>query len=677
MVNLQTIRRSVSSVSGRLLTGTSLIHIVLIPALLWMVYSLSSGSLKQQFISNARSSAGLLATTIAPIDPIADPDIIIGLLDDIMLAGDVLYAEIALPSGRVIQNQIILNDDSLTFIEDLEFGQHNESIYFIAVPIEFHALGTTAALRIGYDEYPLNEQLNHMFRNVSIIMLTYFMLSLLLVAYIGYRTTIPLNKLRIASRRIRHGHAEADLDIRSNVTDVRDLARDLDLMRKELVAQASALEHQALHDSLTTLPNRVLLDDRLEQAVLTSDRKDNPFALLLMDLDHFKDVNDSLGHQAGDEVLRQAAARLDKVTRKTDTVARLGGDEFAVLLFGAKHDAIRVAKQIIDEMARAFIVNRQPLHVGASIGIANFPQHGESAEELMRKADIAMYEAKKSSLHYKTYTYSDDKSDPSKLTLSNDLRTAIEQNQFVLHYQPKINLKTKELEGVEALVRWNHPERGMLIPNEFISFAERSGFIIELTTHILDIAINDAARWYHEKRPIEVSVNLSPKNLLDSALPERIRGFLSDAGLPADYLSLEITENAIIQEPQRARDILLTLKDMGVRTIIDDFGTGYSSLVYLRQLPVTEIKIDKSFVIDMTQNDDDRHIVQATITMAHDLGLSVTAEGIENTITAKQLRNYDCDKGQGFLYSRGLPVDELNHWRIEYSRSLIRKVDNR
>jgi len=163
--------------------------------------------------------------------------------------------------------------------------------------------------------------------------------------------------------------------------------------------------------------------------------------------------------------------------------------------------------------------------------------------------------------------------------------------------------------------------------------------------------------------------------LLDSALPERIRGFLSAAGLPADYLSLEITENAIIQEPQRARDILLTLKDMGVRTIIDDFGTGYSSLVYLRQLPVTEIKIDKSFIIDMTQSDDDRHIVQATITMAHDLGLSVTAEGIENAITAKQLRNYDCDKGQGFLYSRGIPVDELNHWRVEYNRSLIRKVD--
>ncbi|MFV2005363.1 MAG: putative bifunctional diguanylate cyclase/phosphodiesterase [Gammaproteobacteria bacterium] len=677
MVNLQTIRRSIYSVSGRLLTGTLLIHIILIPILLWMVYTLSSDSLKQQFVSNARSSAGLLATTLAPVDPIADSDIMIDLLDDIMLAGDVLYAEIALPSGQIIQNQIILNDDSLTFIEDLEFGQHKDSIYFIAVPIDFHSLDTSAALRIGYDEYALNEQLNIMFRYVSITMLSYFILSLLLVAYIGYRTTVPLNKLRNASRRIRHGHIDADLDIKSGITDVRDLARDLDLMRKELVAQASALEHQALHDSLTGLPNRVLLEDRLEQAVLTSDRHDNPFALLLMDLDHFKDVNDNLGHQAGDEVLRQVATRLNNVIRKTDTFARLGGDEFAVLLFGVKHVAVRVAKQLVDEMAHAFIVNQQPLHIGVSIGIASFPQDGESAEELMRKADIAMYEAKNSSLHYKAYTRSNDKSDPTRLTLSNDLRTAIEQNQFVIQYQPKINLKTEELEGVEALVRWNHPERGLLFPNEFINFAESSGFIIELTTHILKIAINDAARWYHEDRPIEVSVNLSPKNLLDNALPERIRGFLSDSGLPADYLSLEITENAIIQEPQHARDILLTLKDMGVRTIIDDFGTGYSSLVYLRQLPVTEIKIDKSFVIDMVHNDDDRHIVQATITMAHDLGLSVTAEGIENTITAKQLRNYNCDKGQGFLYSRGLPIDELDHWLVEYNRSLIRKVNKK
>lgn len=674
MVNLLKIKRAFFSLSGRLMTGITAIHFILIPLLLGSVLYFVNNTMKEQFISDTRHMMGLIAASLTPIDFVTNRITTINLMDEIILSGNILYAEISLPDGNKITSLLEVQNKDIIFIEDLEFDQHNDDIYFIEIPIDINDVNVVSTLRVGFDEKPLTEQLDIITMYLCSIILAYIVINLVLVFYLGRRTTMPLKKLRQASREIRQGHIDADLDIQSPVTDVRDLAIDLDLMRQELVSQASALKHQALHDALTGLPNRVLLEDRLQQAALKGNRKVEPFALLLMDLNRFKEVNDTLGHQAGDEVLRQAALRLRNAVRSEDTVARLGGDEFAVILYGTDNNSDVVAESLAIEMQRAFTVGEQTLHVGASIGISHYPEQSKDAEELMRQADIAMYEAKRSGLHYKTYHKSHDKQMLEKLALSNEFHEAIITHQIILHYQPKIDLRTGEFSEVEALARWNHSEHGLIMPEKFITLAEKKGFIIDLTNSLLQTAINDAAKWYHLGHPIEVSLNLSPKNLLDDDLPQRIERMLKKANLPAKYISLEITENAIIQDPGRARDILLTLKEMGVRSAIDDFGTGYSSLVYIRQLPVSEIKIDKSFVVDMIQNDDDLVIVKATTRMAHDLGLTVTAEGVESAVVHEYLKKIGCDKGQGYHYSKALPFDELNKWRVHYNRSQIHGV---
>lgn len=648
---------------------------LLVPLLLLSVLYFVNSTLKEQFINDARSKAGLTASTLSQINPFTNRDKIASQMDEIILSANIVYAEIAMPNGKKITSVLEMPLYEVMFIEDLGFGQHHDDIYYIALPVQFKGIDAVAALRIGFDELLIAEQLSKITRILCAILAIYIALNLTLVFFLGKRTTKPLKTLLLATRRIRHGHVDTHLDIESPVTDIRELTVGLDLMRQELVSQASALKHQATHDALTDLPNRVLLEDRMQQMVLANSRKHTPFCLLLMDLDRFKEVNDTLGHQTGDEVLRQAAQRLSNTIRKGDTVARIGGDEFAVLLHGADTlNADRVAESLILEMKRAFVVEGQLLHIGASLGISHFPDQCDNAEELMRLADIAMYEAKKSVLHYKTYNTSHDEQSLERLTLSNGLREAINTGQITLHYQPKIDLQTGEFKAVEALARWQHPEQGLLMPDKFITLTENNGLIIELTNSLLELAINDASKWYQSGQAIEVSVNLSPKNLLDDTLPDRIADLLEAACLPSEYLSLEITENAIIQEPEIAGNILLTLKEMGVRSIIDDFGTGYSSLVYLRHLPVDEIKIDKSFVLGMMHNDDDQQIVKATIRMAHDMGLTVTAEGIENAVISDQLKKLNCDKGQGYYYSKALTVEKLDEWRVQFLCSQFRKV---
>ncbi len=655
------------------MTGVVVIHVVLVPLLLGGLLYYVSNTLKDQFISDARFSAGLVASTIAPFNPGVNRDATTSLMDEIILSGNIMFAEIVLADGVVVKSLFDISED-IEFVEDFEFGMHGDEIYFISVPVYMNDGEVIAELRIGFDEAPLTQQLNRILFHLCLIILAYIIVNLVMVFYLGRRMTLPLKKLRRASRSIRNGYATADLDVKSPVTDIRDLAVDLDLMRNELVMHATKMRHQAMHDALTGLPNRLLLEDRMRQAMLTSGRQVEPFALLLMDLDRFKEVNDTLGHHVGDEVLRKAATRLRKVIRKGDTVARLGGDEFAVLLHGAINNVDVVAEVMVEEMRRAFHVGERSLRIGASVGISYFPRLAENTEELLRQADIAMYVAKKNQCHYATYHQDYGVRAMEKLTLNNDLREAVRNQQFVLHYQPKINLQDGSLKGVEALVRWQHPERGLLSPDKFIPLAEINGNITDLTVKLIEIAARDAALWYSEGQPAEISLNLSPLNLHEEALPEHVKQCLDAVNLPAKYFSLEITENAIIQEPEVARDILLRLKSMGVRAIIDDFGTGYSSLVYLRHLPVNEIKIDKSFVLDMRKNRDDYQIVKAIIRMAHDLGLQVTAEGIENSVVSAILNKLGCDIGQGYYYSKALPFDEFNQWRAQYERIQLQRV---
>lgn len=666
---------SLKSLSGRLLTGVTAVHVILLPLLVGSIIHLVNLTLKDQFVDDARSTAGLIASTISPNNPIKHRASTAAVIDNLMLSGNVIYAELALPSGQIITSTLdILNINSTIFREDLEFDEHDDQTYFIAVPVFLDGIGSASSLRIGFDEKPITDEIENITNTLLATVFCYILINLVLVYYLGKHTTKPLHDLRQASKMIRLGNTDTQLDVESPVTDVRELATDLNLMRKELLMQTSALKHQATHDTLTGLPNRALLEDRTQRAVLAYSRKQEPFTLLLMDLDKFKEVNDTLGHQAGDEILIQASRRLRGIVRQEDTIARLGGDEFAILLLNNEDAAERVAQEVLEQMQRAFNICKQTLHIGASIGIAHYPNNSNSVEELIRQADIAMYEAKKSDRHYMTYNRNHDRQAMENLTLRNDLRLAIDRRQIALHYQAKVDMRSGDIIGVEALARWQHLTKGEISPERFIAIAESTGMISELSDQLLEIAVCDAASWNRIGHPIEISINLSPNKLLDSNLISHVKYLLGRENLPPELLSLEITENAIIQKPERARAILLTLMDLGVRTIIDDFGTGYSSLGYLRQLPVSEIKIDKSFVIDMINNADDLNIVKAIIRMAHDLDLCVTAEGIENIAISDKLSQLGCDKGQGFLYSKALPVDQFNDWRFQYNRSRIQGV---
>lgn len=433
--------------------------------------------------------------------------------------------------------------------------------------------------------------------------------------------------------------------------------------RKEHQAE---VEYQALHDALTNLPNRALLADRLQQAIMTAKRESRAIALLIMDLDHFKDINDTLGHHHGDIVLQKVAHRMLAVLRKSDTVARLGGDEFAILLPAADLEhAIDLSEKLLNVLEDPIEIDEYSFLIGGSIGIALFPEHGVDGSTLMRRADVAMYVAKRENRGYAVYELTQDQHSLKNLSLMSELRSAIDNEELQLYYQPVIDLQKGKIGGVEALVRWQHPRRGLLYPDSFIPMAEQTGLIGALSVWVLKQATQQSAVWAESGIELRVAVNLSVRNLHDVRFPEQVYAIVESGEARPTLLRLEITETAIMSDPDRALEILNRLSAMGVRVSIDDFGTGYSSLAYLKQLPVDEIKIDKSFVMGMAVDENDAVIVRSTIDLAHNIGLKVVAEGVEDQTTYDLLRGLHCDSAQGFLMSKPLTLKELNTWLTE------------
>jgi diguanylate cyclase (GGDEF)-like protein len=427
--------------------------------------------------------------------------------------------------------------------------------------------------------------------------------------------------------------------------------------------QAAQNQHQALHDGLTGLPNRALLHDRIERAVLSCEREGAVGAVMVLDLDRFKDVNDTLGHAQGDELLREVGPRLEGVLRATDTVARLGGDEFAILLHCVDPDAVGlVASKVVETLERPFEIDGVTIDIGASVGVARYPDHGEDVGTLLQRADVAMYQAKAAGTGWQAYEAAHDGHSRGRLALVGELRGAIQRDELVLHYQPKVELSDGEARGVEALVRWDHPDRGLLAPGEFIPLAEQTGLIRSLTRWVLDEALRQVARWRAEGMTLTVAVNLSARTLLDPTLPEVVDRALRRHGLEAGALELEITESSLMADPSRARDILGRLRDLGVRLAIDDFGVGHSSLAYLGRLPVDDIKVDRSFVLGMEEDPGDAAIVRSTIELARSFGLETVAEGVETSWAWHRLAEMGCDRVQGYLLSRPMPAAELAGW---------------
>jgi diguanylate cyclase (GGDEF)-like protein len=424
--------------------------------------------------------------------------------------------------------------------------------------------------------------------------------------------------------------------------------------------QMEEIEHRALYDELTGLPNRTLFRDRIEQAILAARRQERSSIVMLLDIDRFREINDALGHETGDLLLREVGARLSGELRASETFARLGGDEFGILLPAGRIDeAMRVAQRVHASLEAPFTLKDLPLEVATSIGVVAYPEHGGDADTLLQRADVAMYVAKDGHAGTAVYDPEQDTNDAVRLTLAGELRRALENEELVVHFQPKAELDTGLVVGAEALVRWQHPERGFIPPNEFVPIAERTGLIKPLSRYVLAAAIRQCAAWNAAGFELHVAVNLTIPDLLDLELPDGIGGVLAETGVRADQLELEITESMILADPFRVRLVLNRLNEMGLRLAIDDFGTGYSSLAYLRSLPVQTIKIDRSFVMDMSENANDATIVRSTIELGRNLGLRVVAEGVESQEVWDALRAQGCSLAQGYFIGRPTAAEDL------------------
>ena len=501
-------------------------------------------------------------------------------------------------------------------------------------------------------------------------------LFILIAGYIFLSRKI-LRPIADVTHALREESRGVETELHSNIRllETRNLVAAFRELRKQIHNRQKELEYHALHDDLTGLANRSLLIDRLNQAIHNAKQDNNSFAILIMDLDHFKEVNDTLGHEVGDKLLQQVAKRLHHILREVDVVARLGGDEFSVLLNTAQEQqAKHIAHKITTEFHNVFTVDDIPLYIGISIGISVYPQHGLTSQILQQRADIAMYIAKRNKTGYEVYNPKYDEHSIGKLSLISGLRYAIEENQLFMQYQPIINLKNNELVAAEALLRWNHPQHGQVMPDEIIPIAEQTGMINPITYWIIDTTSQYCKHLKQLDVDIKVAINLSIYNLQDSKFIENVKEIINRNNIMGSKFIMEVTESVMMTNPRKVIKVLSQLDEMGIEIAVDDFGTGYSSLSYLKQLPISRLKIDKSFIMDMKNNDNDAIIVRSTIDLAHNLGMQVVGEGIEDLDSQQLLDMLGCEYGQGYYISKPLSQDDFEQWLK--TKELLRVTDN-
>ena len=476
---------------------------------------------------------------------------------------------------------------------------------------------------------------------------------------------IHLAEIRRSEEALQIAHDELERRVADRTTG---LARVIQVLRAEVAqrwAAEASLRHQATHDALTGLPNRALLHDRLERAIAAGAPGESQ-ALLVLDLDRFREINDTFGHDYGDLVLKQMNPRLREALGGADTIARLGGDEFGLVLTATdEQQAVQAARQIIACLAAPIEVDGHRVEVGGTIGIALCPEHGRDPMTLLQRADVAMYVAKRSHAGHAVYDPAQSQRSPRRLAMIADLREAIDDDELILHYQPKVDLKTMRPAGAEALVRWRHPIQGLLPPGEFIPLAELTGLIKPLDLWTLAAATRQGQAWRQQGLDVEIAVNLGTESLQNPELTAILARLLARAAMPPSRLTLEITESAMMANPALAMQTLCEIHDLGVRLAIDDFGTGYSSLTYLKGLPVDSVKIDQSFVRNMALDQMDVCIVRSVIDMGHNLGLQVVAEGVEDRETVDLLRGLGCDYAQGYHISHPLAPANFASWTEE------------
>jgi diguanylate cyclase (GGDEF)-like protein len=495
-------------------------------------------------------------------------------------------------------------------------------------------------------------------------------------ALLAQRVTVPLRSLAGAAEQFSRGDYSQALPAMRHRDEVGDLSRAFDHMRSSIQGQQHEIMQLAYWDRLTGLPNRTQFRDLIKQSIHASNAgrgEQHPVTVIMLNLDRFKHVNDVLGYAFGDQLLKAVADRLSiHITPDIGTVARLGGDEFAVMVEDQDATAATpIAHRIATAFEAPLKLEDQTVDLSAGIGLASWPLHAQDVDMLLSRAEIAMYVAKRKTTGIQIYDPALDSSSTQTLSLLTELRHAVDEGQLRLYLQPKLNLSDNTVVAAEALVRWQHPVRGLVPPMQFIPFAEQTGFVRQLTLWMFEEVAKELPRLRADGRPLRVAINLSTRDLLDQDFPAKLDAMMLKHNAPTSAFCLEITESAIMDDPQRAEATLNKLSDRGFKLSIDDFGTGYSSLAYLKRLPVNELKIDKSFVMGMENDESDAKIVRSTIDLAHNLGLSVVAEGVENQAILDKLVELQCDEAQGYFMSKPVPLPDFIAWRAKYQASQV------
>lgn len=529
----------------------------------------------------------------------------------------------------------------------------------------FHVLDGTSGALVAVLQKSLSQELapyRALARQLGALSLFVLVVAVTGGVRVARGITEPVRQLAAAAERIGEGSYENEISVSSR-DEIGQLADTLNQMQGEIAERQRRIVHQAHHDSLTGLPNRWLANDRLAGAITRSRRTGKPFTVAMLDLSRFKQINDTLGHHIGDVALKEVARRIVTRVRRSDTVARLGGDDFLLILEGADIPAVR---RFIDELravlTEPIVLDDMRVSIDFTVGIAAFPAHAETADDLIRRSEIAMYDAKSAHSRVVEYEAGRDEGHLRQLAIVSQLPAALASDQLSLHYQPKADIATGKVRDAEALIRWTHPEFGFIPPDEFISVIEQSGNISSLTNWVIERAARQLRDWDDRGLDIRVSINLSALDLRNNTLPQTIEQSLKRYGVPNSRLALEITESAVMLDPEASLNLLGRLRVAGFRLSIDDFGTGYSSLAQLKRLRVDELKIDKSFIMDLSEESGDAVIVRSTIDLAHSMGLKVVAEGIETAASWAALKRYGCETGQGYLISKPLDAVAFETW---------------
>ena len=677
----------------KMVAGMVLIQTALLVILISYGISVLRTSNEQELIKYTQTTAKLFASTAQPAVFASDLSSLDSLVKEMLANPGVVYARVIGLRGVLAAGGDIAAL-SRKFEADRDINAVKNEVFNTYADIMV-ANQSYGRVEIGFSTAAIHKLIDDTRRRTIEISGISIVLGVLFSALLGMYLMRGLKALRDGTHRISKGELGFQIPITGNdelaqtAADFNEMSLKLqeleearareeqEILRlnKELEQRVierthqlsklnQQLEHQAMHDALTQLPNRALFNDRLRTTLLAARREKTQFAVIVLDLDLFKDINDTMGHHAGDMVLLHVANACNRTLRDSDTVARMGGDEFAVVMprVSGIETATAVAKRLLEAIKQPFPIGDQWVQVGASLGLAVYPEHGEYEQELLHNSDTAMYEAKRNKLGVVVYRPDLGPGKQDHVVLKGELIHALQHGQLILYYQPKVDVSSNQVSAVEALVRWEHPRLGLLYPAQFIPLAENSGLIKDVTIEIVQIALRQIRAWIDSGTRLSVSINISMWNLQDRSFPDIIGKLIEEYKLPGSFLEMEVTETAIMNDPARAIENINRLVQLGVQISIDDFGTGYSSMAYLQKLLVAKIKIDRTFVMNIGSGESGEAIVRSTIDLAHNLGMKAVAEGVETENAWVKLKEFGCDLAQGYYMSEPLPPEELVRW---------------